>query len=100
MTPVTTANHALARGSGRNRLYIVVTWAALMALTILSWWFGDGASLNAKAAAVVVLAIAFAKVLAVGQVFMEQRYSAWALRLAYAGWCVAVFAILMAFLFG
>jgi heme/copper-type cytochrome/quinol oxidase subunit 4 len=96
MTTLETAT----RNSARNRAYIVGAWAVLMALTTLSWWLGDGAELNVKAAAAVVLVIAFAKALVVGQVFMEQRYAAWALRLVFAAWCVVACGTLLAFYFG
>jgi hypothetical protein len=90
----------LARNNLRDNSYIIGTWAVLMALTTLSWWFGSDHGLTAisvKAGMSGVLVITFVKVLMVGHVFMEQRHAALALRVVFAGWCVVVCGALLAF---
>ncbi|MFJ8745990.1 cytochrome C oxidase subunit IV family protein [Embleya sp. NPDC127516] len=74
-----------------------MAWAVLVALTTLSWKLaGDGhAGLGAEASAVVLLVLAFGKVLIVGYVFMELRWAPRTLHVLFSCWCAAICATLV-----
>lgn len=84
--------------SNHNKQVIVV-WLALVALTLIMWGMGlehdrsRGASADIIMA--VVLAIAFAKTLAIGSIFMELRTAPLPLRLVFGAWAIGVGAIVI-----
>jgi heme/copper-type cytochrome/quinol oxidase subunit 4 len=71
---------------------LVVVWAVLVLLTVLSWWLSsDGAELHAsRLVGGLAILIAFVKVSLVGNHFMELRRAPRSLRSLFEGWCVAV----------
>ena len=78
----------------RNRI-VVAVWAALVGATALSWWLGaEHGVRDARLASLLVLLVAFAKVLAVGMYFMELRRAPLPLKLLFGGWCVVAYSAL------
>jgi hypothetical protein len=78
--------------------YIIGTWATLVAMTAVSWWFGtdhglEKASIEAGTAAILV--VAFEKVALVGYTFMELRDAAPTLQLVFFSWCAVVGTVLV-----
>jgi heme/copper-type cytochrome/quinol oxidase subunit 4 len=79
---------------------VIVAWTALMGGTILSWYLGDGHG-PAQLATVGVLLVAFLKVYLVGRYFMELKDAPKAQHGMFAGWTIAMCAVLVAmYLFG
>jgi caa(3)-type oxidase subunit IV len=80
------------------RKQIVFVWGVLVALTIAMWGIGvehyRSVHPGGDSAMAVVLAIAFAKTLAVGSVFMELRTAPTPLRLVFAVWAIGVGSII------
>lgn len=67
-----------------------VTWAVLVAVTVLSGWLGGyGAAALGGLVAPLVLAFAFAKAWVVGREFMDLRSAPRGLRLAFDAWVLA-----------
>ena len=65
---------------------IVGVWAALVALTALSWWLGaDHGVTSVAVATTVVLIVAFVKVTLIGRTFMELKHAAPILKLLFFG---------------
>ena len=78
----------------RNRI-VVAVWAALIAATVVSWWLGAEHGIqDVRTASLVVLLVAFMKVLAVGMYFMELRNAPTPLKLLFSGWCLVVYVAL------
>jgi len=78
------------------RSAITVVWLALIALTLTSWWLGtEDAVGSIKAANILILVVAFAKVRFVGLYFMELRNAPVPLRLIFEGWCVVVSTVVL-----
>jgi hypothetical protein len=79
--------------------YIIGAWLALVALTLLSWWFGAHHAVGApgvKGIDTAILLVAFTKMFVVAHAFMEHRHAARWLRLSFAGWYVLVCGALLA----
>ncbi|MCX2934560.1 cytochrome C oxidase subunit IV family protein [Mycobacterium sp. CVI_P3] len=70
-----------------------LSWLILMGLTLVSWVVGAEHGVGSFAA-VVVLAIAAAKIRLVGLDFMELRHAPIPLRAAFEGYCVVLWAVL------
>jgi hypothetical protein len=73
--------------------YIIGAWLVVLALTLISWWFGTDqsvGSLGAKGIDTAILLVTFTKMFVVSHAFMEQRHAANWLRLSFAGWYVLV----------
>jgi len=85
---------ALERPPSIIRTGATTAWAVLMGATLISWWLGDGHGAE-KVAAVGVIGVAFAKVLVVGNYFMELRYAPLPLRLVFSGWATVIPAALI-----
>ncbi len=66
---------------------VVLVWAVLMVLTVLSYWFRDH-GLSAEGAAAAIIIIAFVKVYLVGLSFMELRVAPAFLRNIFTYWCL------------
>jgi Prokaryotic Cytochrome C oxidase subunit IV len=80
---------------------VITAWAALVALTILSWQLADHhqtASGSLKLVSAVVTVVAFVKVFVVSQSFMELRRAAPVLQLVVLAWCLIVGTIVVVFL--
>lgn len=75
----------------RNRAGL--SWLILVAATLTSWAVGADHGTGALVA-VVVLAIAAAKIRLVGLDFMELRHAPIPLRVAFEAYCVALWALL------
>lgn len=67
-------------------------WAALMIATGLSWASGADVVGNHRTASMLVILVAFGKVRLIGLYFMEIRDAPLALRGAFEGYCLLVFA--------
>ena len=67
---------------------LVAVWAALVAATLTSWWVGH--EHTGDAAVLLVLAITFVKVWAVGRRFMELQDAPPVLRGLFDGYVVVV----------
>lgn len=65
---------------------LLASWAGLVMLTMVSYWFRDH-GIGASAALTVILVLTFIKVYIVGHSFMELRRAPRALRAVFAGWC-------------
>jgi hypothetical protein len=89
--PASPGSNALTRVT---RLPAFLPWLLLMALTLVSWWLGDGHG-PGKAAAVAVLVVAFFKVSVVGAHFMELRWAPLPLRLIFYGWAILICSVLI-----
>ena len=76
-----------------HRLVIVVG-AVLMAATLSSAWLGHGLGPR-RVATVAVIVVAFAKVLLVGEYFMELRRAPLPFRLVFGGWTALMAAVLI-----
>lgn len=74
---------------------IVLAWALLVALTAASWWLGADHGMTAAVATVVILVVAFAKVVVIGYSFMELGHAAPVLRAMFFGLAASVCAILV-----
>jgi len=74
---------------------ILLTWALLVALTAVSWWLGADHGMAIAAATVVILVLAFVKVMVIGYSFMELRHSAPVLRVAFFGLAALICTILV-----
>ena len=64
----------------------VLVWAVLTAATAAGWWIGTGHGVPGRAAAALVVVIAFSKIHVVGREFMELRHAPPALRWAFYAW--------------
>jgi hypothetical protein len=73
----------------------VVAWLVLVAATAVSWSLGHGHGARELATAGVI-ALAFAKVLVVGEYFMELRHAPPVMRCVFATWVAVVGAALVA----
>ena len=79
--------------TGLFRHRTTVVWAALVAITCVSWALGASHGLGAggvTAATAAVLALAFLKVRYVGLEFMELRHADAVLRIAFELWVLLV----------
>ena len=65
-------------------------WLGLVAIACVSWWLGTDHVAGAKAAAIILMALAFIKVRFVGMYFMELRGAPLALKLIFQAWCLVV----------
>lgn len=72
-----------------------LTWAVLVAATLLSWELGHGVGLQHRAAGAAVLAIAFIKVRLVMLEFMEIRSAPRWMRAIGETWVVLTAALLI-----
>ena len=70
-----------------------VSWLLLVAATLVSWLVGAEHG-TGSTVGVVVLAIAAVKIRLVGLDFMELRHAPTPLRVAFEGYCVALWAVL------
>lgn len=77
----------------RNRAGL--SWLILVAATVISWAVGADHG-TGSLVAVVVLAIAAAKIRLVGLDFMELRHAPIPLRVGFEAYCVALWALLSA----
>ena len=79
---------------------LTVVWLALVAATLLSWYFGAGHGIGSSpTATALVLVIAFAKVRLIGLDFMELRAAPIWLRATFEGYCALVCGTLLALYF-
>jgi Flp pilus assembly protein TadB len=70
---------------------IVLVWAALVALTALSWWLGaDHGVAAVGVATTLVLVVSFVKVALIGRTFMELEHAAPVLRALFFGLAGAI----------
>ena len=71
---------------------LVVTWVALVAATVVSWWLGarHGSVVPARVGAPLILLVAYVKIWFVGAEFMELRSAPPWLRWSFTTWLVAV----------
>jgi hypothetical protein len=69
---------------------ITLAWLALLAATLISWGFGHGRGLEAPAAGIAVIVIAFVKIRYVILDFMELRTAPPGMRVAVEAWCIVV----------
>lgn len=76
----------------RNRVTLV--WLLLVGATLIS--FESGTSGHSRGARAFVLAIAFAKAVAVGREFMELREAPRWMLLAFQAWAAIICAVLVA----
>ena len=74
---------------------ILVAWALLVALTAVSWWLGADHGRAVAAAPIVILVLAFVKVMVIGYSFMELRHAAPVLRVAFFGLAALIGTILV-----
>lgn len=75
---------------------IVLVWAALVALTAVSWWLGaDHGVTSVVVATTVVLVVAFVKVALIGRTFMELKHAAPVLKLLFFGLTAGIGATLV-----
>ncbi|HTK66034.1 MAG TPA: cytochrome C oxidase subunit IV family protein [Pseudonocardia sp.] len=75
---------------------IVLVWAALVALTALSWWLGaDHGVTSVAVATTVVLVVAFVKVTLIGRTFMELKHAAPVLKALFFGLTTVICATLV-----
>jgi hypothetical protein len=73
--------------------HVIGAWAIVLALTLVSWWFGADqsvGSLGTKGIDTAIFAVAFTKMFVISDAFMEQRQAARWLRLTFAGWYLVV----------
>lgn len=73
-----------------------VTWAALVAATVVSWVLGADHGLDGDRRDLIagsILALAFIKIDLVGRYFMELHGAPPLLRRAFSGWAIATFAL-------
>ena len=87
------SNMALKSGDDHTKSLVMV-WAALVVLTLLSWWFRDH-GLQPLAAIAVIIVISFVKVYMVGHSFMELKFAPHWLRNCFIAWCIASCIILV-----
>lgn len=73
---------------------LVLVWAGLMALTLLSWWFRDH-GLSQKVAVATIIALSFVKVFMVGHSFMELKFAPRWLNLSFKLWCLVSSVVLV-----
>ncbi|GAA0605743.1 hypothetical protein GCM10009547_04550 [Sporichthya brevicatena] len=65
-----------------------ITWVALIAVTLVSWWIGTDHGLDdPTAAAALVLGMGIVKIYLIGMEFMELRHADPRLRTAFTGYC-------------
>ncbi|HKP08812.1 MAG TPA: cytochrome C oxidase subunit IV family protein [Microbacterium sp.] len=88
------------RSARRSRLTLpalLLVWSVLVAVTVLSWWLGvtHGASVGARAAVIVIVLTALAKIAVIGAFFMDIRLSARWLRTTAVVWVVAATAVFL-----
>lgn len=75
---------------------IVLVWAALVALTGLSWWLGaDRGVTSVAVATAVILIVAFVKVVLIGRTFMELKHAAPVLKILFFGLATIIGATLV-----
>ena len=74
---------------------ILLAWALLVALTAVSWWLGADHGTAVAAATIVILLLAFVKVMVIGYSFMELRHAAPVLRVAFFGLATLICTILV-----
>ena len=75
---------------------IVLVWAALVALTAVSWWLGaDHGVTSVAVATTVVLIVAFVKVTLIGRTFMELKHAAPVLKVLFFGLTAGIGATLV-----
>lgn len=79
--------HDVGQPAASDVRRVTVTWAVLVAVTVLSAWLGGyGDSVLGGFVAPLVLAFAFAKAWVVGREFMDLRSAPRSLRLAFDAW--------------
>jgi len=76
----------------RSALFV---WAALVALTLLSFELQRQARVGSGLVGLAVLLIAFYKVRLIGMRYMELRDAPLALRLAFDGWVIGFASVLL-----
>lgn len=65
-----------------------ISWAALVVLSLISYWVGTDHGLNNKdAACAALIAVAIGKVYLIGSEFMELRHADRRLLRAFQGYC-------------
>ncbi|MEU7318399.1 cytochrome C oxidase subunit IV family protein [Streptomyces sp. NPDC007083] len=81
-----------------RRRPVLLAWAALMALTALSWSLAGSThgGFDVEASTVLIVVLTFVKVLVVGYVFMELHRSVRRLRTVFTCWCATVCAMIVA----
>lgn len=86
----------------QNRLIFI--WLGLVLVTLLSWWLGADHGLSATHGRTIgmtsVLAVAFLKILFIGNYFMELRTAPMMLRLVFGAWVIGVGGIVIALYLG
>jgi Prokaryotic Cytochrome C oxidase subunit IV len=77
----------------------LITWGALVAATLASWWMAGEHKVDEDnqtlVGTVLILTIAFAKIRFVGTEFMELRTAPRALRFIFDLWVVGVWGVLI-----
>ena len=77
-----------------------ISWAALVVLTLISYWVGtDHGLTNKDAACAALLAVAIGKVYLIGSEFMELRHADLRLLRAFQGYCAVLAVGLIGMLF-
>lgn len=76
---------------------VIGTWAFLMVLTGMSWWFGSdhGLGMGVDGVNAAVLLVSGLKIFAVGHVFMEHRHATAWLRWSFGAWCIVTLGIVL-----
>lgn len=92
MTDITAVRQDSHTGS------LILAWAILVGLTLMSWWFSDH-GLGPAAAITAILVLTFIKVFMVGHSFMELSRAPTLLRSAFAAWCAGLCAVLIVLAF-
>lgn len=68
---------------------LILVWAVLVVLTMLSWWFRDHSLGGGPEVAVgIIVVISFIKVFMVAHSFMELKFAPHWLRNCFISWCV------------
>ena len=85
----------LAVNSGADHTKsLVIAWAVLVVLTLLSWWLRED-MLGRNIAVAAIILVSFFKVYMVGHSFMELKFAPSWLRRCFEVWCIASCAVLV-----
>jgi heme/copper-type cytochrome/quinol oxidase subunit 4 len=92
-------NSEIAISPTDNHTYgLVLSWAALVGLTLLSWWFSEH-GMAPTVAVTLILVLTFVKVFMVGHSFMEIGRGPRLMRALFVAWCVGTCAVLVVLAF-
>ena len=65
-------------------------WGALVAASLVSWYFGTDHNVSSLASSTLIVVVALAKVWLIGRYFMDLRAAPAALRRGFDFYCVAL----------